>query len=433
LIAHAILLVGLSVPLGAAQGQAGAKVEPSARPLGDAPTGAAFEADLAAALQRLRSRGARAASEVVEALVAGELIDSTTGARIPIDSRSEAQLIALLRVSSRSQVVENLLRASSGQALENVIVAMRLCGEIGGESAIEALCTLNARQPELERQCLRYTRALEQALARLLELEPRAVLDVRRALDRFDAPSRRLLASALGRRGDTESSELLGKMLGESVELDAAVLEGLGRCRRWGGRVRDGSCEAWVAPLLAANAAERRRCALLALGRLRAVERLPAVVELLEDEDARVRGAALWAAQSISGRRLGPDRSGWEDLLAREQQWLEQHYPEFEAALGGRDVSAAVAALREISLHSVCAPAVVAAVEECLAAPSTPIALAACHALATLGDPRSLEALVERLDDGREPVRMAAANALCAMTGLALPSEPTPWRELLDA
>lgn len=350
-----------------------------------------------------------------------------------LDDEREALLYDLLRAWPRDRVVEKLVE-TLGTGTPDIYDAMlvtRLIGEIGDSRALGEVIDLLARidPVHLRRPYVMSTSVA--AIRGLLGRDEFAYAVLAGRLHKVDDVLLPQLARALGDLGDLEAVPLLEKLLGRTEELDLLVLDALGRPSIQAAVLGEGSHARAVRPSLASTSQRVRRQAAVSLGRLHDAPSASDLVDMLEDLDPGVRRAALEALQALAGTRWdsGPER--WTDWLTSERTWLEERAGELAEQARSTEGGDAVAAIRELSSHRLYRDEVSALLAPGLRSSDDNIATATCLALMRIGAPRAVPDLVEALADPREPVRLAANQALARLTGLSLAARPHPWREWL--
>jgi hypothetical protein len=184
--------------------------------------------------------------------------------------------------------------------------------------------------------------------------------------------------------------------------------------------------------VLALDQDPRRRVIFaMAVARLHRVRSLATLFPLLDDEDGEVVRAAERALETMSSLSLRGGAERWEGWHLREAEWREENLPEELDRLDSDDPRAVLRALGSLSRHRLCREKITMRICACLSARDPEVRRAAARALACLGDPRCLGALLTALGDEDEAVRGLAGAALAAVTGLRGLEGPAQWNEAL--
>ncbi len=174
-----------------------------------------------------------------------------------------------------------------------------------------------------------------------------------------------------------------------------------------------------------------RRMAAYAAARFHMTALIDRLLTLLEDPEPRVAAAARSALTRISGARLLGRKNLWTTWLAGEQTWKEERLASVLEAAGSYDESVAEPALEELARHRLHREAIVPTLARACLHSSARIRKAACETLGALGSPRSLDMLVQRVDDDDPTVAAVATAALRSITGLPAASDAQGWRDAL--
>jgi HEAT repeat protein len=176
------------------------------------------------------------------------------------------------------------------------------------------------------------------------------------------------------------------------------------------------------------------RCRVLfamAAARLHRVRSFAILLPLLEDESGEVAGAAENALFAMSSVRLRGGAGVWEEWYRRETVWRDEEMVEDLDRLGAGDPQAVIAALGSLSRRKLYREGPGERIRAHLSDDDPAVRRAAARALARLGDPRGLDALLTALGDADGSVRSEAAAALAAVTRLPPQKEPERWSEIL--
>ncbi|MCU0724389.1 MAG: HEAT repeat domain-containing protein [Planctomycetes bacterium] len=176
------------------------------------------------------------------------------------------------------------------------------------------------------------------------------------------------------------------------------------------------------------------RCRVLfamAAARLHRVRSFAMLLPLLEDESGEVVSAAENALFAMSSVRLRGGAEVWEEWYRRETVWRDEEMREDLDRLGAGDPQAVIAALGRLSRRKLYREGSGERIRARLSDDDPAVRSAAARAMARLGDPRGLDALLAALGDADESVRSEAAAALAAVTRLPPQKELERWPVIL--
>ena len=350
---------------------------------------------------------------------------------IGLDQADEAILIEALGAWPASDVLQTVALAAEGRSLSDRLLALRLYGATADLGAVEQIFEVLANFDQAELQYSLVRRELVQALVLVLRRDPYVHAALRGEVDRFEPRLLPSLAEALGEVGDGACLTLFRKLLGESEGLDLHILGALGQLRSWEDEVLNGDVADILRHNLLAQSAELRRQAALSIGHQRESAAFPDLVELLSDSDKRVRAAALWALQEITGLRWSGEVEPWLEYYYDERDWLESEYDDLMRALRGSDTFAGAEALRLVAGHPLHRREIAEDVVRYLGDANEPVTLGATGALARLGDASAVRPLIEMVETKKGPVRDSALVALRSLTGFDLGPDPQAWKAKL--
>lgn len=175
-----------------------------------------------------------------------------------------------------------------------------------------------------------------------------------------------------------------------------------------------------------------RATAAILAGRIGGLDRADRLRRLLTDADPVVVASARRGLEAASGIRLIPDADLWKIRLDEERAWAARTAPEEIARLASADPAVVCAALARLATKRLHAASIAPRVAELLTSASPAVRLAACDALARLGSPRSIPALVRVLGEQDSETVAAASAALATITSLPRPADPSRWTEALS-
>jgi len=275
--------------------------------------------------------------------------------------------------------------------------------------------------------------ALREALIALHRREPTSVGRVATRVGRGPLELDAALLQALGRSDLASAGPALVRTLGRSAKLDALALEELGAWGQRGTRSLDAQDARRVRDELQSPHAPTKRAALLALALLDDVASVPEIAQQLESSDASTRGNAHWALEHLTGLRLRNDARSWSTWIAREQTWWDEQgeraLDDLRSGEPGRVARATNALARRRLLRAEFETDLV----ELLYASSTELVELAAASLSALGARCALPTLVDLLADSEQRIANAAWRALRAISGRSLPLDRALWIEALGS
>lgn len=327
------------------------------------------------------------------------------------------------RERARAAILEN-----AGEAAGQLASMLGLLEEVGSAEDVEPMIALVVAQDPPEPATLE---ALEGALARIFESDPRALHLLRDLFREQHRPVWQQLASSVGRSRQAAALDQLAGVLGRDPDLDGLVLTQMGRL----GGLAD-PLEAWdvcytVRGFLDDPRPGVRREAIVTLGKLRDGEATGRLLELLDDEQAGLRKSALWALKEITGIDLGEDPPRWRAWYREELDWWEQDYPGVVDVLRHGSPEEIGPAVATLTLKRLFRNRIADDLKQLLSHEAPELRVRACVALRELGSHVPVVDLTAALNDPDEKVRAAALDALRAITGLDLPADHDRWVEAL--
>lgn len=343
-------------------------------------------------------------------------------------------LLGALRAWPADRAVEVLVDALPDEpTLDQRLVVLRLLAEVGGHTTVAAVESVCVGIPAEQEVLSQLSEVVEAALVSALRRDPRTFDDLRSRIERDVLPTRlgQQMARALGSVGLGRGLGVLERMLGQSLQLDLAVIDAIGKLSPFDEPRAVFEAARTLRPFLPSIQPEVRRQAALALGDLQDGESVPELLGLLEDSDRRVRRGASLALARISGLDGSEDPVVWKRWYEEELDWLESELDPLVGELAADEPARVVTALRILSMHPMHRAVVSPEIRPLLGHEETLIAVAACSALAKLGDAASFQALLDVLEDERDVVREAGLHALATLTGAKPGTDPEAWRAWL--
>ena len=315
-----------------------------------------------------------------------------------------------------------------GPRLAAVIELFEALGDAADVEPLVELCLSRAEgadEPEV-------LDALERALARILQDDPRTVQLLPDLFRPEHRPLWRTLASAVGRSREVAALGQLARLLTQDRELDGLLITQMGRLGTLADPAREWHVCFSVRGFLVDERPGVRREAALTLGRLRDGESTEGLLELLDDENEGVRKSALWALREVSGRDLGEDPRRWRAWFIEELVWWDETYPTLLDVLREGTPEEIGPAVAELQLRALFRHTVAADLGELLSHEAPELRLRACVALRELGSLAPARALTAALEDTDPNVRARALEALRAISGLELGADRAAWVEALE-
>ncbi len=324
-------------------------------------------------------------------------------------------------------VVAHLKQREAAQPTREArLAAARVLGALRSATGLELLLSISgALESELDYSSVRS--ALQQALAAILVGDSHAFPALEDAVPKLSRPVLLLVAGALEETGRPEGASLLGSLLGKDTQLDLAVLGSLAELeRRFPWRIHI-DVRPQIRSRLANPDPELRRAAATALGKMRDTDSFPNLIARLDDKHAGVARAALWSVRELSGTELPRTSREWSDWLERELAWWNDAGERLRQDLVPDDPARFVAALRELTPRRFGRDDLALELGEKLPALPPDLQVLTCNALGRMGSMHCVPALVDLLFNSERPARLAAWEALQALTEERFPPEPRLW------
>jgi len=385
--------------------------------LSSTPALAASERE--ARLARVAAFGTSAA----EALIAVWNDPATTAGARPL-------VLEALRSLAEADVLRAVesVRAGTTSAAERS-GCLHVLGEVGSAASIDVVLELlaTAGEPAVSAGL---ARALSAALPRILERDARAHERLEAAARGLDERRVWLLVEALEHAPSSTAALVVSEALQLHPALADPALHALAEIARsswvW---LADGP-RAELRRWLDAPEPAIKKCAAVALARLRDPETAVAMLAWLEHGGERDRKTAVWCLETILGVTLPAELRRWRALCDEELAWKERRGRRSIATLDSRNPTTVVQVIGELSRARLHRHDVAAELTPLLASPNPGIQRAVCGALARLGSARAVPALVAALDDPDDERRGWALDALRELTGREL-TDPKDWRALV--
>lgn len=240
------------------------------------------------------------------------------------------------------------------------------------------------------------------------------------------------LIRSLGRHPVVGSFDVLGKLLGEDERFASMILSQIGRIANQNRPLGASLAGGHIRRLLESPTPRVRREAALALGKLQDTDSFEAIIEALDDSDARVAANAHWSLTAISSRNFRPEKRHWAAWYNAELTWWRGRGLQLLGDLQSQQPGSIASALNELSQHRLFRHAIAEELRGLIGARRNEIARLACTALVTLRSSVALPELVQALEHPDPRIREAAQRALRETTGLSLGPDGTCWQKALE-
>ncbi|HGY92208.1 MAG TPA: hypothetical protein ENK43_13645 [Planctomycetes bacterium] len=338
----------------------------------------------------------------------------------PLSPWEQSAVVEALRRRPKSELrkfleLHALTKSSStGEKLE----VMKVIELAGGRDLFPLLLRVAGSLTALERRLPGPLRAFERATAELLRRDPRCIGALRSAASKLSEEETLLLVQAMGRVHVRGIDDVLLGLLGRSESLDRSVLAALLRGPR--GHRPSLMARSALARCLESNRDDIRVLAARVVASLHEVDLTPLLIQLLGATSRRVAKAAEESLAALSNRRLGGDASAWQAWYEKEQQWIENRWPDLLEKILGSEGGASTQAFREALLHPLYRDIISRDLVELLPDADESLCRILCSFLGNLGSPWSEDGLAALTHDPRPAVRREAVKALRFIRSKAL-------------
>lgn len=276
-------------------------------------------------------------------------------------------------------------------------------------------------------------KSLEQTLSTRLLARPRDARELEELMPRVHPGLRSAIIRAVGDAPSTEAADFLAKVLNDDPSMDLMVLAQLGRVVAVTREPCDPSVEARVTLHLNSTNPSLRREACLVAGKLELFDCTGQLIDLLSDEDAGVRGNALWALERVTGKRMKAEPERWHRWHKSELHWWNLEASAAFGDLRTGEPHEVAAAIRELSGHRQFRHQITEELVLVLLQDEDHLVVQACAALLALRSGLAVPALRQALASESDVVRDGAWKALRGITGrLDLPADPAAWADVSD-
>lgn len=373
-------------------------------------------AELFSLSQRLAKLGIEALPHLFGLLAeSGPASRSSDIARTPLSDGERRAVIQALARAPRRDLVAMLDRQAAEIATERERLAgIEVLARCSTAADIGRLLFWATPSEPNQRAGTDVRRALSKALGSVLQRDPTALTPLTEA---FSGAHRSLLPAmleAFGEHPSRRTLEALGDLLGQHVELEPFILAEIASFAPQVHGPFDRTLRRAVAKYLGfPHDAVRRFEAVRAVRRLGDTDSVLALVDLLHDEDLRLRKAAYEALRGITGAPLPADEDTWRDWHAEALRWWRDEAPELIRDATYGEPAETMAALQVLGRYRLFRDEIAGTLVEILDGHDRHRKALACATLGHLGSVLAEARLIE-LSNGRDEALSAAARKALA-------------------
>ena len=341
----------------------------------------------------------------------------------------EALILSSFAAAGRDAVAESLRPyLADDPSPQRVSAALLAIGAVGESTDLRRMISM-ALEPGREEPAPVVAEALEKAVARVLQDDPRAFSHLSSLVQQAPPELLPALIRAVGRTSDGRGVEILAQTLLWHPELGSIALSQIRRLGPSPNPQVNAEVANLLRPKLDPSEAAFCRAAILVLGELEDFHSVPRLIQLLE-ESPGIRSNAVWALRRLSGERWEDSPQWWTHWYELELAWYRDQRQRTRRQLGNARQGKVGLALREYGEHRLFRHELAEEVRQVLSRPEGPLRAQACRTMGKLGSRYSVPVLVEALPDRDPAVRDAAWKALKAITGEDHPADALRWLEL---
>jgi hypothetical protein len=355
---------------------------------------------------------------VIESTAASETADGAP------TNRTESTLLYVFEQTPAARLTPFIeSQATAESSVRARLAALRILAKTASARDFRLICRLAVTEPvdpNLER-------ALETTLDVLVGRDRAMFSVLERAYPSAPVGVRRVFIRVLARTHTFESLRLLSRVLYREDELRPLLLVTIGRL----------SCEL-PRPIGEDVLSSVRRFlieadpvalpeVILAVGYLDDDESIPQLIALLKCPRRGLRANALWSLRRITGLGIAETPQRWTTWYQSEREWWQHEWPSKLAGLRSASPDKAKVALMEIATRHLFRHALASEVVELATHGDAGVATLACTTLAQLASRAAVPGLIDALEHDDSIVRMAAWNALRAITKKELPPDAVAW------
>lgn len=442
-----VVLAGASAPAWAVDGTPQSEQPaPSAHPSADTslagevwrallPPAKSDEPTVAAISARIVHLGADAIP-VLTGILFGEITEPEELVDVhprAIELRQQILIASLRRLPAVAVVEHFRTKCGPSAELDVKLLSVRVLGEVGGASALEAVLTIASGIEPIHWMRTYVQMPIEQALTAILSREPRLQKNLAAQTAKLDLRLCPLIVRAVGHVGSPVAAPWLASLIGRDRDLDLTVVEELVRLAEQAYCDLGTSEISKVRGLLESRDVRVQRAAAAGLGALGDAESAPRLVALLGSRDKLVARAAHWSLKKLTAQALGPERAAWTAYCDGEQQWFEEHWNGLVEQLHSDDLASVADAASALAQHPLHKSRAALELRLLLNGDDMSRARLAAGALGTLGARGAVAWLIECLRSPDESLRSSAWQSLRTLTGRKLPPDPESWAELTSS
>lgn len=311
--------------------------------------------------------------------------------------------------------------AAVEQTAPTRLEALRLLTAVGSAEHLRVLARITVA-PRDRGLAPALRSGFEAALAAILERDPQAHPRLRALVREVPATLAGSVVRAIAADPAPEASGALADLLGLSQELDLVLLTRIGDRGR-----RDWTIEAAVRDQVRRHLAQREAnvlcAAARAAGRLGDDEAVPALIELLNHAEERVRAAGYAALRSLSGLGLDPEPEVWQRWYSDEMDWWDTVADSVLARVEREHGVDFVRAASELMEHRLYRERAAESLVQALGRHDSGEVRFVCQLLGNLGSPVAIAALEDCLRHDDPAVRRTAAASLERLAAARATSE----------
>jgi len=332
-------------------------------------------------------------------------------------------VLVSLRDDGTVSYMQLLMQSKSSRVREAALASLE---KIGDSDSIKTL--VNVLKGEDSTMSLKALQSIT-AILQANQSEYKLFQTLENLARESESALKRQILDCLGSSKSRLAVEIILSFLGDwedgNVRLSAVAAIGrLGFCE-------SSICEA-IKPLLSGESDHLRREAALSLGRLQDLESVEALMVLLNDESAGVRGNAYWALKNITGLRFPANKQRWNIWWKNESDKARKEREEILSKLMTGTRQEMLDALSKAGQIKLGRKEVINVLIEFVEHGDPAVRKLTCGALASLKAREAASKLLRILADPQQEVVQAAHSALKEITGLDLPADRKKWDEALN-
>lgn len=349
-----------------------------------------------------------------------------TPEQIPeIGRRALAALPALDVIAHLQQVLR------SKPVIKERVIVLRLLGSLPATEALAVVWSMTAELGDLELGYPSVRAAVRGAMGSILSRSSGGFDWVHEHLEDTDLATTRLLVEALGEVQLARGMPILVSLLERDVLPEAELLGSMATLEWNNPWVLAGTTARYLGPRLCSVDPDERALAATLVGRLLLPDMVPLLLELLDDGQPLVRGAAISSLALLAHKPADLDPASWSGWYRREHAWYEERVPELLEVLVGQASGPASDALRELFQHPLWKRELSRETAERLLQIPHPVRLVACTLIEEAKVCDGLPGLVQALTSSDSRLKKVAWRALRSLTGVERPLELAAWKELV--